>query len=366
MYSILLVLAISFSFITQVITAVSDHRGSYAYEGVPSNKKHELSRNDLSSDSSLSTTHGNNGVLPAPLLKSEFYSPSVQSVLNYQPPTKKLLIVFATTVDSQNDTLSNPVKNTLQMLMDYSRSYSTHCVVFSSTPSIISFASSCGHTVVTNTSRNPFGFPFIRPILEVTRLLFDSVHISYISSDILFSSSLFDLLEAIPYARPPISPIYEVAVTGRDTNETISLRDTTITTLNSLVQSVYETGTPRHVHSSDMFVFSQSTPFRSVSRVVVGRMSAGNALIGIMHKEGGELISADEVCSCGRERSSLVRVVHQGVDESTPHQKAFRKDIHWNNLVLGWNGTLAEYKRIIRQGSLRYCNRIVRRSTLVN
>ena len=37
------------------------------------------------------------------------------------------------------------------MLMDYSRSYSTHCVVFSSTPSIISFASSCGHTVVTNT-----------------------------------------------------------------------------------------------------------------------------------------------------------------------------------------------------------------------
>ena len=56
-------------------------------------------------------------------------------------------------------------------------------------------------------SRNPFGFPFIRPILEVTRLLFDSVHISYISSDILFSSSLFDLLEAIPYARPPISPI---------------------------------------------------------------------------------------------------------------------------------------------------------------
>ena len=115
-----------------------------------------------------------------------------------------------------------------------------------------------------------------------------------------------------------------------------------------------------------MFVFSQSTPFRSVSRVVVGRMSAGNALIGIMHKEGGELISADEVCSCGHERSSLVRVVHQGVDESTPHQKAFRKDIHWNNLVLGWNGTLAEYKRIIRQGSLRYCNRIVRRSTLVN
>lgn len=30
MYSILLVLAISFSFITQVITAVSDHRGVFS------------------------------------------------------------------------------------------------------------------------------------------------------------------------------------------------------------------------------------------------------------------------------------------------------------------------------------------------
>ena len=63
--------------------------------------------------------------------------------------------------------------------------------------------------------------------------------------------------------------------------------------------------------------------------------------------------------------SSVVIGIHQGVDGYIQHQKeskAIRKDIHWNNLQLGWNGNITEYRRIIREGSLRYCNRIVRTS----
>lgn len=94
---------------------------------------------------------------------------------------------------------------------------------------------------------------------------------------------------------------------------------------------------------------------------MVGRMSVDNALMGIMYKEGGELISANDVCTCGCKGSSLVKAIHQGVSGHIQHQKenkATWKDVHWNNIALGCNSTLAGYKQIIRQGSLRYCNRI--------
>ena len=65
--------------------------------------KPELSKMDVSPvSSSVLVTYGNNDTLPKSLLSSEFYSPSVQSVLNYHPPTEKLLVVFATTADSKN------------------------------------------------------------------------------------------------------------------------------------------------------------------------------------------------------------------------------------------------------------------------
>ena len=63
--------------------------------------KQELSKK-LSSDSSAIVTSGYSHTLPESLLRSEFFSPSVQSVLNYHPPTEKLFVVFATTADSQN------------------------------------------------------------------------------------------------------------------------------------------------------------------------------------------------------------------------------------------------------------------------
>ena len=54
---------------------------------------------------------------------------------------------------------------------------------------------------------NIFNLPFIRNILEVTRLLFDSYYVGYVNSDILFGSNLFYLVERALQARPRLSDI---------------------------------------------------------------------------------------------------------------------------------------------------------------
>ena len=54
---------------------------------------------------------------------------------------------------------------------------------------------------------NIYNLPFIRNILEVTRLLFDSYYVGYVNSDILFGSSLFYLVERALQARPRLSDI---------------------------------------------------------------------------------------------------------------------------------------------------------------
>ena len=54
---------------------------------------------------------------------------------------------------------------------------------------------------------NRFGLPFIEDILLVTKCLYKSSHIGYINSDILFAANLFDVIRAIPKARPALFPI---------------------------------------------------------------------------------------------------------------------------------------------------------------
>ena len=44
------------------------------------------------------------------------------------------------------------VKNTMHMLSVYAKEHDCHTVIFTSTPIVISYAVSLGHTVVTNTS----------------------------------------------------------------------------------------------------------------------------------------------------------------------------------------------------------------------
>ena len=54
---------------------------------------------------------------------------------------------------------------------------------------------------------NIYNLPFIRNILEVTRLLFDSYYVGYVNSDIVFGSNLFYLVERALQARPRLGDI---------------------------------------------------------------------------------------------------------------------------------------------------------------
>ena len=51
------------------------------------------------------------------------------------------------------------VRNTLTMLALYTHEFSCRVVVFTSTPAIIDFSTSLGHTVITNTRYNDFPPP---------------------------------------------------------------------------------------------------------------------------------------------------------------------------------------------------------------
>ena len=123
--------------------------------------------------------------------------------------------MFAFIRPKPKDSILVEVKNTMHMLSVYAKEFDCHTVVFTSTPIVIEYATSLGHTIVTNTSFlilwwlsprcNRFGLPFIQPILEVTRALYNSMNIGYINSDILFSSRLFLTLTSLQ--QRPIYPI---------------------------------------------------------------------------------------------------------------------------------------------------------------
>ena len=49
--------------------------------------------------------------------------------------------------------------------------------------------------------------PFIKDIMEVTRCIYNSKHVGYVNSDILFTSNLFAIIDSIPRASPALFPI---------------------------------------------------------------------------------------------------------------------------------------------------------------
>lgn len=97
----------------------------------------------------------------------------------------------------------------------YARKFKCITVVFTSTPTIIEYATSLGHTVVTHTKylfivtiifrTNRYGLPFIQPILEVSKILYKSKYYGYLNSDILFSSRVFHLIESSSKAIPSLA-----------------------------------------------------------------------------------------------------------------------------------------------------------------
>lgn len=105
------------------------------------------------------------------------------------------------------------------MLSMYAREFKCITVVFTSTPSIIQYAISLGHTVVTHTKylcigiiifrTNRYGLPFIQPILEISKVLYKSRYYGYLNSDILFSSRVFQFMESTKKAIPPLADVVE-------------------------------------------------------------------------------------------------------------------------------------------------------------
>ena len=55
-----------------------------------------------------------------------------------------------------------------------------------------------------------YGLPFIRPILEVSRMIYPSAYLGYVNSDILFTSNLFALLDYATKSYPPLFPIVQL------------------------------------------------------------------------------------------------------------------------------------------------------------
>ena len=173
--------------------------------------------------------------LPIELLYSEFFNVSSQSVINYRKGNHRFLVVFSITVDLKTDVIPVGVENTMHMLSVYAKTADCHTVVFTSTPIVISLAISLGHTVVTNTSCNPYGFPFIQPILEVTRLLYNPYHISYLNSDILFTSVLFSVIRGA--RRAYLYPIYELAMRVREIKISPITNLTSVSEINNYIET---------------------------------------------------------------------------------------------------------------------------------
>lgn len=79
----------------------------------------------------------------------------------------------------------------------YQKEYSFKGIVFSSSPSIISFCEIMNITVIQRISRNEFGLPFVKDMLIELASRYRSEYYGYMNSDILLNPNVFNALERI-------------------------------------------------------------------------------------------------------------------------------------------------------------------------